>query len=187
MFVKNIVKTSAEYLGLKDVVKFLNSEVEATEQVLEEIENFVLAVNMVNNNIASSYVELLSSAEVDKVGSLIKYTDITDKSIIEIKKIESYDGASLNFKLLPEGVVVEGASSCVVEYSYFPTRVGIDDEITHFLKVNELVFSLGVVGEYLYIKGAIDDAYMWDKRFKSSMFNLLRPRRNIEIPARRWE
>ena len=52
--------------------------------------------------------------------------------------------------------------------------------------MNKYIFAMGVFAEYLYIKGNIDDAYMWDKRFKNSMINIVRPRRNITIPERRW-
>ena len=84
------------------------------------------------------------------------------------------------------GVKVDKVGDYFVEYSYFPNKVSINDDIDYYLKLNELTFAMGVVGEYYYLKGAIDDACMWDKRFKSSMFNLLRPKRSVSIPARRW-
>lgn len=187
MFVKNIVKLSAEFLNLKDVVDYINGDIEASEELLSEVNNLVLAVSMVNNNIASSYIELIAKTKITNCSGLIGFSKISNKSIIEIKKVTSLNGEDLNFSLSPDGVTIANSESCIVEYSYFPDMVSLDDEIVHYLKVNEMVFALGVVGEYLYIKGAIDDAYMWDKRFKSSMFNLIRPKRSIVMPAKRWE
>ncbi|MBQ7351610.1 MAG: hypothetical protein IJW59_01915 [Clostridia bacterium] len=186
MIVKEIIKRSAELLGLKEVVDAIDSNEDYSVGVKEDIDNLLIAVNMVNNNIAGSYIELIGLVNVESFSGFIPYVKISNNSIIEIKKILK-DGIEQEFRLFPEGVKVDTLGMCEVEYSYFPERVEFDSEINHYLKINELVFALGVVGEYLYIKGAIDDAYMWDKRFKSSMFNLVRPKRNLVIPARRWE
>lgn len=186
MNVRNIIKASAEFLNLNNVVKYLDGNCELSECIQDDINNLLLSVNMVNTNVASSYIEIIGVSNLEVVNNLILFSNISDKSIIEIKKVESLDGKRVSFKILPEGLSVERLGRLKIEFSYFPEKVNIDDDINYYLKLNDLTFAMGVVGEYLYIKGAIDDAYIWDKRFKSSMFNLLRPKRNIRIPARRW-
>lgn len=186
MVVKNIIRTVAEYLDLKDVLKYLDNKIEENEEMLDDINSLLLAVNMTNNTIAASYLELTSIKKVDVTDEIVEYNEISDKSIIEIKRIQTLGGSKINFKILPEGLKVYHYGICEIEYTYFPEKVGLDNEINHYLKLNELTFAMGVASEYLYIKGSIDDAYMWDKKFKNSMFNLLRPKRNIVMPARRW-
>jgi len=186
MLVKNIMITSAEFLDLKNVVKYLNGDIEESEELLEESNNLLLAVNMVNNSIASSYIELLASKKIMVNTDIVSYSDISEKSIIEIKNVLNGFSQKVGYKILPEGLSLSSKGEMCIEYSYFPDKVSIESDINYYLKLNEMTFAIGVVAEYLYIKGAIDDAYLWDKRFKNSMFNLLRPKRNIVLPARRW-
>ena len=50
--------------------------------------HYSYTTNMVNNNIASSYYELIGVVEVATKANKISYDEIGDKSIIEIKKVE---------------------------------------------------------------------------------------------------
>ena len=187
MLVKEIIRTSAEYLDMKNIIKFIDGEIESNEEILDDINNFVLAVNMVNNSIASSYIELVGSILLTpNINNQISYKDISEKSIIEIKKVTGNNGEEIKFKITPDGVVVDKNSLCEIEYSYFPSRVDLSGEIDYYTRLNDMTFAMGVVAEYLYIKGNIDDAYSWDKKFKNTIFNLLRPRRNIVLPNKGW-
>lgn len=187
MKVKNIIKKSAEFLRLENVVRYLNDQMEITSEIDQEIKDFLIAINMVNNNIASSYLELIDVVEIVNRKGEISFNDISQNPIIEIKNVCDFAGNDISYKLLSTGLKVSEVEHIKVTYSYFPQEVGVDDDIDYYLKINDLVFAIGVVGEYLYIKGAIDEASIWDKRFKQTMFNLIRPKRNIVIPAKRWE
>lgn len=186
MKVNDIVNVSAECLDLKNVIKYLNGEIVESEEIRDEINILLLCVNIVNNNIASSYIDLVGEKELLITKESVKYSDISSKSIIEIRNVLDSQNNKLKFKVLPEGLKVDYSGNVVIEFSYFPDKVNIDDDIDYYLKMNEMIFSLGVVSEYLYLKGAVDDACMWDKKFKNSMFNLLRPKKNIVLPSRRW-
>lgn len=186
MLVKEIIKLSAEYLEMKNVIDYING-IDVDEAVLDDINNFVLAVNMVNNNIASSYIELNNITKINAVkNNIISFKNISENSIIEIKKITGCNGENIDFKIIPEGILVDKNCTCNICYSYFPKRVNFDDEINYYLSVNDITFAFGVVAEFLYIKGNIDDAYLWDKKFKNSIFNLIRPKRNIVLANKGW-
>lgn len=185
VLVKNVIKSTAEMLGLSDVVAYLNEDIDGSDDILGELKNLLIAVNMTNNNIASNYIELKDIFEINNQKEKILFSDITSKNIIEIKKVTNDNDCELDYQILPDGInCVKG--NIKITYSYFPDYLTIDDSISYYLKINDLVFALGVAGEYLYLKGAIDDAYMWDKRFKQNMLNLLRPKRNVIIKPRRW-
>lgn len=189
MLVKNIIKKSAELLGFKNVVNYLDGNIEADKDIEDDVKLFLIGVNMVNANVASSYMELIGSNRViAELFNRISYSEISpNNSIIEIKKITKLNGESVSFKLFPDGVEVLSGGDLIIEYSYFPNEVSIDDSIDYYLKLNEIIFALGVVGEFLYIKGAIEEAVMWDKKFKQNMFNLTRPKRNIVMPVKEWK
>lgn len=188
MVVKNIIKIAIDLLGLRDLISYFEDGVDVStldDSITDEIESFVIAINMANNNIASNYIELVDTVSVSSNADTIPYTEITDKSIIEIKKVKNKNNVEVEYKVLPSGIKTD-EKNFIIEFSYFPKMLNIDDEINYYTKVNELLFAHAVASEYLFLKGDIDDAYMWDRRFKQSMFGVLRPKKNIKIPARRW-
>lgn len=187
MLVKDIIKICAEFLELKSVVDGIENEDKITDEFNEEKRLFLLAVNMVNSSIASSYIELINTIEIlPDINNKVYYKNLDEKGVIEIKKVVTLSGEKLEYKCMPDCIVLNSNSSCMIEYSYFPGEVNFDTNIDYYLKLNSYIFAMGVAAEYLYIKGNIDDAYMWDKKFKNSMFNLIRPKRNIVLPERRW-
>jgi len=186
MKVKDIIISTANILNLKKVIEYLNNEIELTTDIQEELNNLLLAVNMTNNNIATHYIELIDKVKIYNDKDVLLYSLISDKDIIEIKKVYNSLNEEIDFDLTSTGIFVT-KGNISIEFSYFPNNLTIDDSIDYYTKVNTLTMSLGVAGEYLFLKGAVDDAYMWDKRFKSNLFSLLRPKRNIRIPARRWQ
>lgn len=187
MLVRDIIKICGEFLELKDIVKYVENKEEVAEEIESEINLFLLAVNMVNSSIASSYIELVDYKKLQpNVDKKIFYKDIDKRGVVEVKKITTESGIKIEYKAMPDCIVLDNNNSCLVEYSYLPSKVDFNSEIDYYVKLNSYIFAMGVVAEFLYIKGNIDDAYMWDKKFKNSMFNLLRPKRNIVLPERRW-
>ena len=187
MLVKDIIKVGAEYLDIKDVIDYVENKIELNDEIEQEINTFLLAINMVNSGIASSYLELVMSKELlPDSNNKISYDKIDSRGVIDVRKVQDKSGAKLDFKVMPGGVILDENCLCEIEYSCFPAPVNFDDEINYYTKINKYIFAMGVVAEYLYLKGNIDDAYSWDKRFKNYMLNLKRPRRNIIMPSRRW-
>lgn len=209
MYVKDIIKSVADILDLTEIKDYLNelnnastdentdsdstdsstssSTNESTEIVVPDtLNDLLLAVNITNNNLASNYYELLAKTNVVSSNSIIKFSKITDKNILEIKSIEDINGAKLDFKIMSDGIHLFQDCSCVVEYSYLPDEVKFDDNIDYYLKVNTLLFSYGVASEYLFLKGDIEDAYNWDLKFKNTLFAMSRPKRSIYFPSKRW-
>ena len=187
MLVKDIIKVSAEYLDIKNIVNYIDDKIENNEEIEQEVNSFLLAVNMVNSGIASSYIELMSTKELmPDSNNKIQFEKIDNKGVIEVTKVKDKSGRKIGFKVMPGGVILEENCLCEIDYSYFPSPVGFEDKIDYYSKINKYIFAMGVAAEYLYLKGNIDDAYTWDKRFKNYIMNLNRQRRNITIPERRW-
>lgn len=182
MKVVKIIKDAAKMLGVKDVVESINGE----DFENEEVQNFLVATNIVNNNIAANYIELINFIEVETSNGVIDIKDLTKNEILNIKSIKRCkDGLVATFKIRGDKIMIEDGCY-VVEYSYFPSDLEIADEITYYTKINDMIFAQGVVAEYLFLKGDIQEAHNWDSKFKNIMRGTLRPRRNISMPQRRW-
>ncbi len=186
MIVKNIIIDCAKYLELSDVLEYLNSESqEITEDVSEKLNTLLIAVNMTNNLIASIYFELIDCINVEVQNNIVPFSNISNKNIVEIKNVYDDNNFKIPFKVLSDGVHIN-YSKVKIEYSYLPDPVNLESDINYYLKLNSLLFAQGVVGEYLFLKGNIDEAYSWDKRFKDTLFAMSKPKRNINMPSKRW-
>ena len=110
---------------------------------------------------ASSYLELTQVVSVvpDK-NNLISFKSISENSIIEIKKVTHTSGSEIKFKVTPSGVVLDENTRCLIEFSHFPSRVDYNSEIDYYISLNDITFAIGVVAEYLYIRGNIDEIHI---------------------------
>lgn len=187
MQVKEILNDVAKLLKLSNVSEYLIGLENETENLTipDELEDLILSVNSTNNLIASLYFELYSSVTISVKNNKIKFSEISDKNVIDIKKITTLDGCKVKYKITSDGVKVE-ENNVVVYFTYLPSTVGINDSIDYYQKINSLMFAYGVAGEFLFLRGDVGEAYDWDKKFKDTMFALMRPRRSIEMPAERW-
>ena len=186
MIVKDIIKNTAKLLALSDVLDYYKDEtITPSEEVTNTIEDLLLATNTTNSYIGSLYFELTATSNVNSVNGIISFSSITNKDIVEIKDVKDAYGNNVQFKILSDGIhILDG--NYVVSFSYLPEELKIDDSIDYYQKLNTLMFSYGVAGEYLFLKGNVEEAYLWDKRFKDLLFALARPKRNINMPSERW-
>jgi hypothetical protein len=186
MLVKDVLKLCADYLDFKEVKEYLNDSTQIAEDIKDDLNDLLLAVNLVNANLAANYFELVKTIKYDVPILEFEYGELSKDGVIEVKSIVDVAGNILPFVCLPDRCRLERAQPCSVTFSYFPSKVTIDSDINYYSKLNDVTFAMGVVAEYLFIKGSIDDAYMWDKRFKSSILGVSRPKRSIILPAREW-
>lgn len=182
VIVKNVLIETCKLIGLNDMVQYLNGKNDVCDE--EELSDLLVAINMAINNISANYINVCKRVSVSSVNGQIKFSKLSDKSIIQIKKVLK-NNLPIKFKVHSDGIEVDNGKYEVV-YSFFPDSVYLKDEIDYFPQLNELLLAYAVVAEYLFLKGQIDDAYVWDKRFKALMLSIQRPTRNITLPKRRW-
>ena len=186
MIVKDVLLMSAKYLDLRDVCDYLSNETtESNDQVNDDIEKLLLSINMVCSNIASGYIELVDESVINPAAKFIEYKAITDNNIIEIKNCYGENSSAIEFALRSNGI--ESSSNIArISYSYFPRTVSLDDAIDFFTKINIYTIAQGVAGEYLFLKGDLEESYIWDEKFKNSLKSAMRTKRSITVPAKRW-
>ena len=189
MKVKDIILDVCKLLGYNELIIYLdnNSNLEIDNSSLQDLNLIELAVNMTNNIIASNYIELLDDCDIVPKDNKVLFSQITTKNIIEIKNVKDMNGCEVDYSINSSGIVLDSSSTKLkITYSYFPSSVTVNDDIDYYLKMNSLLFAEGVVSQYLFLKGDTENACAWDKRFKNSLFVLLRPKRNIIMPSKRW-
>lgn len=189
MKVKDVVIDVCKLLGYNELISYLenNTISDIDNSILQDLNLIELAVNMTNNIVASNYIELIDECEIKANSNKILFSQITTKNIIEIKSVKDINGCEIKYLINSTGIIFDNIGSVVkIAYSYFPNSVTINDDIDYYLKMNSLLFAEGVVSQYLFLKGDTENACAWDKRFKNSLFVLLRPKKNIVMPSKRW-
>jgi len=186
MEVKRILKLSASMLQLHDIEDIVDRV-----EMLEDVDNVDLklllnCVNLINDTIATDYINLKETLNITNISGRLKYKDLTDKHIYKIISVKDAFDNGLAFKADMNGITCP-TGDIKITYSYFPKTVGFNDEINCYgCSLTERVFAFGVVSEYLFIKFNYDDAAIWDDRFKNAMKNIVRHRKEIIMPKRRW-
>ncbi len=184
MTVKDIIKLVCDFVGEKEIYsKLTNGEdLDSIEQ--EKVDLMVRCFNLVNQEIASDYLPLLTKEVVDCKGSILNFSTLS-KDCIQIFGIKNRFGINLRFRVFDSFVEVAGVPK-VVTYSYFPSELSISSEIETPLGVSARVYAYGVVSEYLLIYGVSEDAEIWENRYKESLFMLSRKNGEHTLPKRRW-
>lgn len=187
MQVNEILRNVAVMLQLNEILNIVNGKASADKDQQEELDLLISCVNFTNNIIASDYIKITEMVEVDNSTGCVYFENITDKHILDIIKVEDKFNNKIKFSITPDGIkTIKG--NVFVKFAYFPNLIfNLNDEITCYkTRLNERVFAYGVAAEYLFIKGNIEDATMWDMRFKNALLSIQGRLRDVQIPKRRW-
>ncbi len=185
MFVKKILQNVATLLQLKNVAKFLKSAdfPDVTEELADEINLLVDCVNFVNNIIATDYIQLKKTVSIATKNGKIPFTDLSQSTIYNIVSVKDSSGNKLVFKVFPEYLKTV-VGNVFVSFAFFPDDVELTGSVSDYAtKLSERIFAYGVASEYLFIKGNIDDAAMWNERFKQGLKIITRPMHNVSLKS----
>lgn len=188
MLVKDIIKKACKLINLSDVLEYLNDEtgtVTLSDDVSEKLDRLLLALNLTNNTLSSQYFEISACTECDNPNGVVSFGSITTKNIVEIKKVTDIENKDVEYKVLSDGVH-SAYKSLKIYYTYIPDDVVISDSINYYLKLSEITFAYGVVSEYLFLIEELEEASVWDEKFKNILFAISRPRRSIVMPSKGW-
>lgn len=188
MIVKNVLKNAVNYLGLTHL---LNTNVfdgsgSVSDEEMAEINTLINCLNLVVNQVASEYFILKDKVKVNSVNGVIYYSQLSNKVVSDILNVKQLDHIVSYVCKADRLETVPGVVE--VEFAYQPGQVSSINETIDFsnYKLNERVLAYGVVAEYNFLYANYDDATIWDNRFKNSLSNLIRPRREIKIKQRLW-
>jgi len=186
--VKEIVKLSATYLQLEDVLKLqaLDGEEESpTELTLKNYELLLKATNLVQEEIASDYIPLKAEEIVEVTNEEIAFSSLSER-IIQVLFIKNELEQEVKYKLFPTSIKLENGTYKIV-YSYMPSTVTITDSFAPFSnKITERIVAYAVAGEYALINGLFDEATTWKQRFEEAMKVVIGKKSPITILSRRW-
>ena len=181
MNVNDVIKQVATYLQLTNVMSADLTSESLDPQTQKDVNLIVSSINQVLSDIATEYVPLIASEEIEVQNCEFDLTTLSNAfhKLISVQTSKEY---SLNFETLK---IANGTYT--IEYSYLPQIVKTGDEIDGFdTKLTVFSLSYGVAAEFCTISGNYSEAEMWNSKFENAMEAVAKPHRTFELKKRRW-
>lgn len=183
---KDCVVTAAVLLQLEDVIDSIeNDNITPDSDVFRTVNQLVRCGNLVLSEIAAEYIPLKTCEQLEAVDKKIEYVNFSKKAV-DIFKV-SFRGKPVKFKLFYDSFSVPYAGVYEVEYSYEPLGLALGGETDYSSgRLSARCVAYGIACEYCLISGMTEEAVLWDKRYKDSLFaaSIVKNERNVK--ARVW-
>jgi hypothetical protein len=186
MKLKEIIKTSADLLGLKEISLFLSSETTDLDQVSKEkLDKLIELSNLVISELSCTYVPMVFVEKINVISGKINFTDLK-KKILRVLFIKDENGNKVDFTCdyvsanVPNGNI-EITYECQSDY------VGLDEQTGYKShQVSKGVLSYGVCAEFCLTERRFDEAVMWNKRYVDAVKEKIIVK-NSRVKSRRWQ
>ena len=169
---KDILKLSATFLGLDEVVEYLNTpNTTPNQEVSEKLNQLLVYTNYIIREITKEYYPLSTSELLlSDDNCQIYYTNFQEQPI-GIKDIKNTSNLSVTFNLYPEYVKVGTPNSeYLVKYNFIPKPIKtIDQNFNLPIGLDYFIISYGVASEYCLSKLLYNEAELWESKFKNSL------------------
>ena len=188
MKAKDIIKNVCMYLGKEDILQsniFKDGGQEPEPFATLEVDKMVECLNLINEEIAFSYLPIIKEKEIKLKNGEIEVKDI-DENIMEIIGIKTKLGKNVKYRYANNKIVCL-ATNVIVRYKVYPEKVTIDSLSEEFGGLlSERIIAYGVASEYCYLEMLYDDATVWESRFKNALLFSSRKKGEIVLKKRVW-
>lgn len=137
------------------------------------------------HEVATELVPLTDEADIEIVDGKISY-DMFPYTAIEILKVVK-EGKRVPITSYYNGICLNETGTVTVTYNRLPYLGDMYETLDwKDSRVNARNIGLGIAAEFSLKNGMVDDAIIWDKRYKDSLAASLVVNRPQSIKRRRW-
>ncbi len=186
MTVKEILVLSATLSDRKDLATYIvEGSSDISPDTSLDAETLLKCYNITISEIATEYYRLKTIEEFVATNGFLEYENLKENPIA-IVKVYDKKGEQVDAKILPTKLYTN-IESGLVEYEYLP-KDQTQEEICCFngTQITGRVIALGIVTQFLLIKGAYNEAENFNGRYRASLLASLTPRQVKKIPPRKW-
>ncbi len=184
MKIKDIVRYSALILGRSDVINYLDGKENTGVDTAETVNLLTNLCTLVVEELASTYLPLVSKSTVTFVNGRQPLNQLNDK-IVKIVAVYDINGNPIDFTVDNHYVNAQ-ITKCTVEFLYLPKNYGLEDNVGYSEKdISATTLAYGVVAEYCITQGLFEQAVMHHKRYVDAVAEICMPK-NKKIKARSW-
>lgn len=184
MKVLEILEKVCVYLDLTDEFETVLNEEGFPPEILNDFDKIMLAINNTCESLSYKFLNFKTTEEVSFSSHLIEVKNLSKKAI-EILSVKNKQGEKLPFKVY-DGKIECNTTCALVTYVYSPKHViNLREEVLVDLRVSLSTFALGVVSEYFYINGLLDDYNVYKEKYLNALTECLK-KGKVHLPKRRW-
>ncbi len=189
MTVQEIIINTGVLLGRRDIIDYYADQLNFGEQTYEDVLMLVKVINLVVNELASTYFPLIKEKEVTFYNGSISYGDLEDK-IVRILDVYDSRGNKVAFTDDVEYIRINDTSkktTLTVVYQYLPEEYYEDSTIDYYEKdIPTKVLSCAVASEFCLSQGRFEEAVMHHKRYMAGIQEIKSPKNGF-IKGRSWK
>ncbi len=175
MTLKEIIIKSAGILGMEDL-DFVDPS--------DNLKKLIDSAKMILSELTLEHIPLKTKEKVFIRDGKGLYEELSHP-VREILKVRN--GAnSYRAKMFPACYVIDEkvGGEMEVTYLYYLVDVGVDEPLTLPPQLPAYVLATGVVSEYYYRTGMVDEALFYKTRYDYSLENLTRSLKSVYLPRR---
>lgn len=171
---KEILKLSATFLGLYDVVAYLNNPTQnMSEDTKKQLDELLIYMNYILREVTKEYYPLSCEEEIYSNSQCEILFSNFSKNIISIKSVLN-DNNFATYNIYPTYIKVgKPNTKYKVSFNYVLDSVkSFDSEVVLPLGLEPFIISYGIASEYATSKLQYDEANMWESKFKNALQSL---------------
>lgn len=186
MKLKEIIKVSADLLGLQEISCYLSGEKNDLDAVFnEKLVKLVELSNLVISELSCSYLPMIEVETVDSKNGKINFSDLR-KNVLRVVSVKDQSGNAVDFTCDYVSVNVP-LGFMVITYECQSDYVGLDEETGyHSAQISKGVLAYGTCAEFCLTERRFDEAVMWNKRYVEAIKEKTSVK-NSRVKSRRWQ
>ncbi len=182
MKVKDVVLAAAKIIGLhENVAAYFDGE---SQTLKREAELLLECFNRVESSLALEYLPLYAEDELLTADDQVEYSSLT-YAPVRILSVVNGLGEVVKFKLHPKYLKAQ-AGRLKITYTYTPDVKTIEDDSDFNVLASQSMLVHGVLAEYCMAEGRLDEAAVWDKKYKDAVKTLFERQSCTRLGSRRW-
>lgn len=186
--VKNVIESASNMLNideLKDIDYTTNLDGRA-ESILNDL---IYCFNEVYQELLTDYFPIVIEEEMtlDKTRRIM-FSNLS-KRILRLYAILDENYQSLSYVVLSSYARLNcPIKKVIVRYSYLPSLAQtVNDELDCAnLGITERIMALGVSAEYCLYRGKMNEASIFEQKYKNSIESAKLPTKRMSVKSRRW-
>ena len=184
MKVKDVIISALNILSRSDLAKSVSSDTALDAEGQETVNTLMYCYNSVEDELARKYFPLTATDQLKSENGKFLYLYFS-RTPVRIKSVK-VDGKDVKYVLETVQLVTD-AKKITVEYEYAPSKKNIDGVSELRDTVGQHIMAFGVVSEYFLINGEIEEAELWESKYRKSIDEVQRALPcGGTIPPRRW-
>jgi len=149
------------------------------------LRQLLICANLVITEVASYYLPLRARQTIKTTANgSITFARFRHRRVVDLIRVTK-GGSSVRYERRPDRIVLP-RGTYEIEYTYLPPTLRLEDRQPFAHKIGARILALGTVCEYCIINSMLDEAVMWDKRYRDAVLAAAMPKREVRLPRRRW-